>query len=299
MESSSAGVVVISARGSARIMKKLAQGIADLVEANGKRNHLGVVLSAGVWRGGGGNWVRRKTARVDEPFSLCEVFLLGWCALPAPVSTNRPGLSDLSWIDIILQQWSTNRMSTDDFIKFGEGLLQSERLRFRIPAEEEYELLHTWWLDPTVMMLQSVGAALLKDRDSIVEMFRAWSRNTENGFGYAIALKETNQLIGHVALWGITVKDQCANLGIILNPQLWGQGYGKESLILVLRYSFQELNLHRIQLEVLADNTRAIRCYSNAGFRQEGLRRQVYFRGGKWRDQILMAVLAEDFRSGL
>jgi RimJ/RimL family protein N-acetyltransferase len=188
-------------------------------------------------------------------------------------------------------------MSTEDFIKFGESLLESERLRFRITAEDDYELLHSWWLDPKVMMLQSVGAALLKGRDSIIGMFRAWSTSTESGFGYSIALKETDQLIGHVALWGITVKDQGANLGIILSPQVWGQGYGKESLLLVLRYSFQELNLHRVQLEVLGDNTRAIRCYKNAGFREEGIRRQVYFRGGKWQDQMLMGILADEFRS--
>jgi RimJ/RimL family protein N-acetyltransferase len=200
-------------------------------------------------------------------------------------------------IDIPLQRWSTDRMSTDDFIEFGERLLESERLRFRITTEDDYELLHSWWLDPTVMMLQSLGAALLKDRDSIIGMFRAWSKSTESGFGYSIALRETNQLIGHVALWGITAKDQCANLGIILSPQVWGQGYGKESLLLALRYSFEELNLHRVQLEVLADNTRAIRCYKNAGFREEGIRRLVYFRGGKWRDQMLMGILAEEFRS--
>jgi RimJ/RimL family protein N-acetyltransferase len=200
-------------------------------------------------------------------------------------------------IDIPRQQWSTDSMSTDDFIKFGESLLESDRLRFRITTDDDCELLHSWWLDPTVMMLQSIGAALLKDHDSIIGMFHAWSKTTENGFGYSIALKETNQLIGHVALWGITVKDQCANLGIILNPQLWGQGFGKESLRLTLRYSFQELNLHRVQLEVLADNTRAIRCYKNAGFREEGIRRQVYFSGGKWRDQMLMGILADEFRA--
>ncbi|MBV9878571.1 MAG: GNAT family N-acetyltransferase [Verrucomicrobia bacterium] len=107
----------------------------------------------------------------------------------------------------------------------------------------------------------------------------------------------TPELIGHVALWGITLKDQCANLGIILNREVWSQGYGTEALLLVLRYSFNELNLHRIQLEVLAENSRAIRCYQKAGFREEGRRRQVYFRDRKWRDQILMGILAEDFRS--
>ena len=56
------------------------------------------------------------------------------------------------------------------------------------------------------------------------------------------------------------------------------------------------MNLHRVQLEAFADNTRAIRCYKNAGFREEGIRRKVYFRCGKWRDQMLMGILAEEFR---
>ena len=141
------------------------------------------------------------------------------------------------------------------------------------------------------------SAVLLKDRESIAAKFRDLSQVPDGGFGYSIMLRETTQLIGHVALWGITPKDQCANLGIVLNREIWGRGYGTEALLLVLRYSFKELNLHRVQLDVLAENSRAIRCYQKAGFREEGRRRQVYFRDAKWRDDILMGILAEEFRS--
>jgi RimJ/RimL family protein N-acetyltransferase len=187
-------------------------------------------------------------------------------------------------------------MPTEDLLGYGARLFESERFRLRSTTEQDCELLHTWWLDPLVMVLQSPGAALLKDRDSILSMFRDWSQVKDSGLGYSIALRETNQLIGHVALWGITPKDQCANFGILLNREVWGQGYGTEAILLVLHYSFRELNLHRVQLEASAENTRAIHCYQKAGFREEGRRRQAHFRDGKWQDQIMMGILADEFK---
>jgi RimJ/RimL family protein N-acetyltransferase len=62
----------------------------------------------------------------------------------------------------------------------------------------------------------------------------------------------------------------------------------------VLRYSFRELNLHRVQLEASAENTRAIRCYQKAGFREEGRRQKAHFRDGKWQDQIIMGILGDE-----
>ena len=187
-------------------------------------------------------------------------------------------------------------MPTEDLLEFGARLFESESLAFRNSTQEDFELLSIWSSDPFTMVLQSPHAVLLKDRESIAAKFRDLSQVRDSGFGYSIMLRET-QLIGHVALWGITPKDQCGDLGIVLNREIWGRGYGTEALLLVLRYSFKELNLHRVQLDVLAENSRAIRCYQKAGFREEGRRRQVYFRNGKWRDDILMGILAEEFRS--
>jgi RimJ/RimL family protein N-acetyltransferase len=186
-------------------------------------------------------------------------------------------------------------MSMEDVLAFGASLFESHRIRFRHSTEEDFELLQSWWLDPQVMVLQSTNAVSLRSRESIIAMFKTWSQISDSGFGYSVVRKQDNKLIGHIALWGITAKDRCATLGILIDKGVWGLGYGTEALTLALHYGFSELNLHRIQLEVSASNERAIHSYQKAGFREEGRRRQACFRNGRWQDQVQMGILAEEF----
>ena len=190
-----------------------------------------------------------------------------------------------------------DQMSMEDVLAFGASLFEGHRIRLRHSTEEDFELLQAWWLDPQVMVLQSTNAVSLRSRESIISMFKTWSQISDSGFGYSIVRKQDNKLIGHIALWGITAKDRCASLGILIDKSVWGLGYGTEALMLALHYGFSELNLHRIQLEVSASNERAIQSYRKAGFREEGRRRQAFFRNGHWQDQVQMAILAEEFLS--
>jgi [ribosomal protein S5]-alanine N-acetyltransferase len=80
-------------------------------------------------------------------------------------------------------------------------------------------------------------------------------------------------------------------------PGLRGRGLGKEITRLVLDWAFGELGLHRVELEVLASNTRAIRCYLACGFRQEGVRREAELYPDGWQDFIEMAVLRSEHQS--
>jgi [ribosomal protein S5]-alanine N-acetyltransferase len=78
---------------------------------------------------------------------------------------------------------------------------------------------------------------------------------------------------------------------------LRGQGLGQEVTRLVLSWAFDVLGLHRVELEVLATNARAIGCYLACGFGQEGIRRQAGLYPDGWKDFILMAVLQDGYSS--
>ena len=75
---------------------------------------------------------------------------------------------------------------------------------------------------------------------------------------------------------------------------LRGQGLGREITRLVVAWGFGELGLHRIELEVLAFNTRAIRCYLACGFRSEGVRREAELYPHGWQDLIFMGLLRSE-----
>jgi len=78
---------------------------------------------------------------------------------------------------------------------------------------------------------------------------------------------------------------------------LRGQGLGREVTRLVVSWSFDVLGLHRIQLEVLAGNSRAINCYLACGFRREGVRRDALLYPDGWKDLILMGLLQSEYAS--
>jgi RimJ/RimL family protein N-acetyltransferase len=63
----------------------------------------------------------------------------------------------------------------------------------------------------------------------------------------------------------------------------------------MLKFGFETLNLHRVELEVFAFNPRALRCYEKAGFKKEGTRRQVHFYEGRYHDAFYMGILQEEF----
>ena len=72
---------------------------------------------------------------------------------------------------------------------------------------------------------------------------------------------------------------------------------GQQISRLIVSWAFSELGTHRIQLEVLASNARAIDCYLACGFRQEGIRRQAVLYPDGWKDLILMGVLQSEYTS--
>ncbi len=78
---------------------------------------------------------------------------------------------------------------------------------------------------------------------------------------------------------------------------LRGQGLGREITRLIVAWGFGGLGLHRVELEVLAFNTRAIRCYLACGFRREGVRREAELYPDGWKDLISMGLLRSEYEA--
>ncbi len=113
---------------------------------------------------------------------------------------------------------------------------------------------------------------------------------------FVIADIRTGGYLGQIDLNGIDNRDRKAVLGIsIAAEENRGRGVGREAIGLLCRYGFMTLGLNRIELTAHADNERALRCYRACGFQQEGLQRQAIWRDGAFRDEVLMAMLREDF----
>ena len=67
----------------------------------------------------------------------------------------------------------------------------------------------------------------------------------------------------------------------------------------VLGLAFDGLGLHRVGLDVLSINTRAIAIYENIGFRHEGRLRAAYRAGDRWCDSVVMGILEDEWAAFL
>lgn len=130
-----------------------------------------------------------------------------------------------------------------------------------------------------------------------------WIRNTWESrrkgteFIFGIELNEGQKLIGTIGLHSASTIHRSTELGIaIWNKKYWGQGLGTEALHLILDYGFNILNLNSIHLTVIEDNERAQRAYEKVGFQQVGRRRQAIYQKGKYKDLLLMDILATEYR---
>jgi ribosomal-protein-alanine N-acetyltransferase len=98
--------------------------------------------------------------------------------------------------------------------------------------------------------------------------------------------------ISHIIRGGL----QSAFLGFGAVSGHQGHGYMTEGLKLVLRRSFTELGLHRLEANVQPANGRSIALVQRCGFVHEGFSARYLKVGGRWRDHEHWAMYAELWR---
>ncbi len=91
---------------------------------------------------------------------------------------------------------------------------------------------------------------------------------------------------------------RCANFRIALfHSKECGHGIGTWATEVIRDFAFEQLKLHRLELDVYSYNPRAEKAYKKAGFRREGVLRDAVKDGDHYADDILMAILEDDWRT--
>lgn len=76
-----------------------------------------------------------------------------------------------------------------------------------------------------------------------------------------------------------------------LDERELGYGYAREAVDRAIKVIFDEYKLHRIEANVLPNNTAALSLLSSIGFHKEGLSLKRMYMKGKWEDHIRMVIL--------
>ncbi|AOR22235.1 GNAT family N-acetyltransferase [Clostridium taeniosporum] len=107
-------------------------------------------------------------------------------------------------------------------------------------------------------------------------------------------INKKNVLVGFMTYKQSAYSKNVYSIGITIGKKYWNRGYGQDSIKTLMKYLFEDLDVKRIQIEVVADNLRAIRCYKKCGFIKEKIKKTKYYIDGKYTDIIIMGILKKE-----
>ena len=100
-----------------------------------------------------------------------------------------------------------------------------------------------------------------------------------------------DEKIGYFRLTNFSLTNKNIYIGADIHPNFTGKGFGHSAYLEFLPVLFKEYNLHKISLEVLETNKRALNLYNKIGFVYEGMKRNEVLKKGVYVGSIIMSIL--------
>ncbi len=176
------------------------------------------------------------------------------------------------------------------------------RVRLKTLTEDDYDAWYSVrtrcrdWLVPWEP--RPAGAPpMAEDRASFAARCAARERERQLGGGIGFGMFTDGQLSGEITLSSIQRGPfQQAYIGYWVDEQLAGHGLAGEAVVIVLRYAFEELGLHRVEIAIVPRNLPSRRVVDKLGLREEGIAVGFLEIDGNWEDHVRYAITSEEWQ---
>lgn len=178
--------------------------------------------------------------------------------------------------------------------------IETERLVIRPSRWDDTDTFYEWELLPEVTKFFSI-----RDNQSKEDVIRKYVADSDDPKArqFTICLKAGTpgipeaggRMIGRVVLADIEDEWKAEIWRIyIADTALRGRGLGKEAMLAMMKYCFEELNLKRLYLDHYTGNPASF-LYQSLGFKYEGVLRDNCRKNGRLYDVHLMSMLASEY----
>lgn len=173
---------------------------------------------------------------------------------------------------------------------------QTARLILRRLQDSDFQEYLAYLNDPQVAKYQTWESYAADHARAVIEEQQKLEPGIAGrAFLFAMELKETGALVGHVVLTVQEKDQQQAEIGFTLAREFHRQGLAAEAATRVLDYAFTGLKLHRVIAITDCENHSSVALLSRLGMRREGHFIQNIWFKGKWGDEYLFAVLRDEW----
>ncbi len=184
-----------------------------------------------------------------------------------------------------------------------DAFITTERLILRRFELSDAVRLSEYRSHPDVARLQAWDTYPLERAEETVQAMQLRQALGTDWFMLAVTDKNTGVLMGDACLrcHELRLKEGLsgAEIGYNLAHEFWGQGFATEAVGALLRFCFEDLNLHRLTAYTDVRNASSRRLLERLGFRLEGISKESWFEHGAWWDDCQYAILRREYAKNL
>ena len=180
---------------------------------------------------------------------------------------------------------------------FGRRILLRPLVASDFPAWREVRRRNVDWLTKWEAQRIQGQPDMVEDRDAFAVRCSARQRERQLGTAFGFGIFVEGELAGEINLSAIQRGPfQNAYVGYWIDEKHAGNGYMPEALVVLARFAFDELHLHRIQVAIIPRNSASRRVVEKLDLRQEGIAERYLEINGVWEDHVRYAITLEEWR---
>jgi len=137
-----------------------------------------------------------------------------------------------------------------------------------------------------------------RERDVFTSRCAARDRDRQLGVAYAFGLFVDDRVAGEVNLNNLVRgAQQAATIGYWIDQARAGHAYIAEGVCVLMRFAFEQLRLHRLEICIIPRNTNSRRVVEKLRLRDEGIAQRFLEINGVWEDHIRYGVTVEEWQA--
>lgn len=152
------------------------------------------------------------------------------------------------------------------------------------------------WLTPWEPQRHPSLPDATRDRSAFEARCTARERERSTDHAYPFGVFVDQQFAGEVNINNVTRGAlQGASVGYWIDRDRAGHGYIAEAVVVLTRFAFDQLQLHRLEVCIVPRNTNSRRVMEKLRFRNEGVAERFLEIAGTWEDHVRYAITAEEW----
>ncbi len=113
------------------------------------------------------------------------------------------------------------------------------------------------------------------------------------GFVFFIFEQESDRIVGGITLGAIRYGvARSGQIGYWMGEEFAGRGFMQDAVLVLSRFAFETLLLHRLEAACIPSNERSINVLEKTGFSREGLLKSYLKINGEWQDHLLFSRIS-------